>query len=68
MVYAGRSNLFIVYVFHLRQAGRASDSQRPDSFFTLLSVYRNVIRETVNTLPLAFLLSFVGFILSCVFL
>jgi len=65
MVYAGRSNLFVVYIFHLEKKKSASDSGRPDSYLTLLYVYRNIIWKTVNTLGSAFLLSFVFLILTC---
>lgn len=39
--------------FHLEQKINASASQRPDSYLTLLSVYRS-IWETINTLSLGF--------------
>lgn len=47
--------IFLLFTFFIwRKKKSASDSQRPDSYFTLLSVYRNIIQETVNTLLLAF--------------
>lgn len=64
IAYAGRSNSLLFAFFFWRNLHSLSDSQRSDSYFVLVSVYRNTIYETENTLLLAFLLSFFLFFYS----